>query len=148
MKGAKFMSTEDEVRKASKQFYGALNQMVSGNASALSDIWSHGQAVTTLHPISGRQVGWDEVRGSWEQVAQLASDGKVELKDQLIHVVGDAAYEVGIEDGEFKIAGQAINAHVRVTNIYQKEGGTWKIIHHHTDIEPSFVELLNKLQSK
>jgi ketosteroid isomerase-like protein len=91
------MATEDEVRNASTQFYAALNRMLNGDAQPLSDIWSHGQAVTTMHPIGGRQVGWNEVRESWEQVAQGASDGKVELKDQLIRVLGDVAYEVGVE---------------------------------------------------
>jgi ketosteroid isomerase-like protein len=90
------MSTEDEIRKASAQFYAALNRMLNGDAQPLFDIWSHSPAVTTMHPIGGRQVGWNEVRESWEQVAQGASDGKVELKDQLIRVLGDVAYEVGL----------------------------------------------------
>jgi hypothetical protein len=67
------MSTEDDVRKASKQFYAGLNRMANGDAAPLADSWSHSAAVTTMHPIGGRQVGWDAVRGSFEQVAQLAS---------------------------------------------------------------------------
>ena len=85
------MSREDEIRKASAQFYVALNRMLNGDAQPLSDIWSHGPTVTTMHPIGGRQVGWNEVRESWEQVAQVASDGKVELKDQLISVFCEVA---------------------------------------------------------
>jgi hypothetical protein len=48
----------------------------------------------------------------------------------------------------FRIAGQKVTDQVRVTNIYQKEGGTWKIVHHHSDLSPAMVEILNKLQSK
>lgn len=33
--------------------------MANGDARPLSDIWSHGAAVTAMHPIGGRQVGWD-----------------------------------------------------------------------------------------
>jgi len=73
------MSTEDEVRKASEQFYAAVNRMVNGDAGPLADIWSHSAVVTTMHPIGGREVGWDKVRQSWEQVAQLASEGQVKL---------------------------------------------------------------------
>jgi len=58
------MSTEAEVRKASRQFYAGLNRMVNGDADPLADIWSHGAAVTAMHPIGGRQVGWDAVRAS------------------------------------------------------------------------------------
>src|ERR1700730_13947137 len=45
--------------------------MLNGDAGSLGDIWSHSETVTTLHPIGGREVGWDQVRGSWEQVAQV-----------------------------------------------------------------------------
>jgi len=140
------MTTEDEVRKASVQFYTALNRMLNGDAHPLSDIWSHDAAVTTMHPIGGRQTGWDEVWNSWEQVAKLASDGKVELKDQLIRVTADLAYEVGVEHAEFKLGGQKVVGQIRVTNIYQRESGTWKITHHHTDLVPAMVDILSRLQ--
>jgi ketosteroid isomerase-like protein len=140
------MSTEDEVRKASKQFYTALNRMVNGDAGPLADIWSHSAAVTAMHPIGGREVGWDAVRASFEQVAQLASDGKVEVKNQLIQVAGDVAYEVGIEHGQLKLAGHQVTIEHRVTNIYQREAGAWKMTHHHTDTSPAMLDVLSRLQ--
>jgi ketosteroid isomerase-like protein len=141
------MSTEDEVRTASNQFYAALNKMVKGSAQSLSDIWSHNSEVTTMHPIGGRQVGWKDVWATWDQTAQVASEGHVELRDQLIRVVGDMAYEIGVEKAGITIAGQKVTDQVRVTNIYQKEGGKWKIVHHHSDLSPAMVEILNKLQN-
>jgi hypothetical protein len=94
------MSTEDEVRKASEQFYAALNRMANGDARPLADIWSQGAGVTTMHPIGGREVGWDKVRASFAQVAEIASEGRIRLDDQLIRVVGDVAYELGSERGQ------------------------------------------------
>jgi len=141
------MSSEDEVRNASNQFYAALNKMVNGSSQSLSDIWSHSSAVTTMHPIGGRQVGWKDVWATWDQTAQVASEGQVKLQDQFIQVAGDMAYEIGVENAGFRIAGQKVTDKVRVTNIYQKEGGTWKIVHHHSDLSPSMVEVLNKLQN-
>jgi hypothetical protein len=140
------MSTEDEVRNASNNFYAALNKMVNGSSQPLADIWSHGSAVTTMHPIGGRQVGWKDVWETWAQTAQVASDGQVRLEDQFIRVVGDTAYEIGVENAGFRIAGEKVSDKVRVTNIYQKEGAAWKIIHHHADLSPSMVEILHKLQ--
>lgn len=136
----------DEVRKASEQFYAALNRLLNGDAGPMADIWSHSAAVTTMHPIGGREVGWDHVRGSWEQVAKLASDGKVGLKDQLIQVAGDVAYEEGFEHGQFKLAGQEITIENRVTNIYRREARAWKIVHHHVDISPAMLDVLGRLQ--
>jgi len=140
------MSAEDEVRNASSRFYAALNRMLNGDARPLSEVWSHGSGVTTMHPIGGRQVGWNEVRESWEQVARVSSDGKVLLADQLVRVAGDVAYEVGVEHAEFKLGGHEVSGQARVTNVYQREAGAWKIAHHHTDVVPAMVEVLGRLQ--
>ena len=141
------MSNEEEVRNASNKFYAALNKMVNGNSQSLSDIWLHDSAVTTMHPIGGRQVGWNEVWATWDQTAQVASEGQVKLQDQFIRVAGDMAYEVGVENAGFNLAGQKVTDQVRVTNVYQKEGGTWKIVHHHSDLSHAMVEVLHKLQN-
>ena len=142
------MSNVEEVREASKKFYESLNRMANGETNTFADVWSQNESATAMHPIGGRDVGWKEVENSFNQVAGVASDGKVELKDQLIRDLGDAAFEVGIEKAQFKVAGMEVKAEIRVTNIYQKENGSWKMVHHHTDIAPSMVEALQKLQQK
>jgi ketosteroid isomerase-like protein len=139
------VTTEDEVRDASSQFYAALNTMANGDAGPLGDIWSQSADVTTMHPIGGREVGWDAVKASWEGVAGVASDGKIELRDQLVRVAGDMAYEVGTEHGAFKVGGEDIAIEHRVTNVYQREGGVWKITHHHTDLSPAMMDVLSSL---
>jgi ketosteroid isomerase-like protein len=101
-----------------------------------------------MHPIGGRQVGWQQVGDSFDQVAQIASKGHVKLDDQFIQVNGDLAYELGVERGEATLAGQHVPFNHRVTNIYRREGGTWKIVHHHTDLSPAMLELLARLQAK
>ena len=141
------MSTEDEVRKASREFYAALSRMCNGDARSLADVWSHGTAVTAMHPIGGREVGWEAVKQSFGKVAELSSGGKVELKDQLIHVAGDVAYEVGVERGEIKLAGKQVNIDARVTNVYQRRNGAWKLVHHHTDTSAAMLDVLHGLQA-
>ena len=133
------MTTKGEIREVSTQFYAALKRMLNGDARALSDVWSHHSFVTAMHPLGGRQVGWAEVRKTWEQIAQRSSEGKVELKDQLICLAGEVAYEVGVEHVEAKLGGQIVAAKIRVTNIYQREAGAWKITHHHTDMSPALA---------
>jgi ketosteroid isomerase-like protein len=140
------MSKENKVREASAQFYAALNSMLNGDAGPLSDIWSHGRKVTTMHPIGGREVGWDEVEGPWAQVAGLSSAGQVELADQLIRVSGDMAYELGTERGQATMAGEQVSIEQRVTNIYRRKGGSWKIVHHHTDLSPEMMKVIARLQ--
>ena len=130
------MPAEDEVRHASERFYAALNSVLVGDAGPMAEVWSHTADVTTMHPIGGRQVGWDEVWASWRQVAQIASDGSVTLADRLIRVLGDGAYELGTERVDATLAGQPVRREVRVTNIYRREAGNWRIFHHHADTAP------------
>jgi ketosteroid isomerase-like protein len=139
---------ETEVRKASEQFYAALNRMANGDSRPLTDVWSHSATATAMHPIGGRMVGWDKVRQSFEQVAEIASGGKVTLAEQVIHVEGDLAYEVGVERGQGKFGGKQVHIEWRVTNIYRREAGAWKVVHHHTDVSPAMVEAVNRLAAK
>lgn len=142
------MSTEDDIRQASKRFYAALTRMANGDAGALADSWSHNTTVTALHPIGDRELGWDAVQTSFEQVAALATEGNIELKNQLIRVKGDLAYEIGKEHGDFKLGSDHVPIDQRVTNIYRKEAGRWKMVHHHADISQPMIDALNRIQSQ
>jgi len=142
------MSAEDEVRKASERFHVALNMMLNGDASQMAGIWSHSAAVTTMHPVGGREVGWDKVEGPWRELAKLASEGQAKLLDQVIHVAGDMGYEVGIEKGQVTLAGQRVPIEHRATNIYRREAGGWKIVHHHADVSQAMLDVLGRLQGK
>jgi ketosteroid isomerase-like protein len=141
------MSTEDDVRKASARFYSALNRMADGDASEMSHAWSHSETVTTMHPIGGEQIGWAAVKESFDQVGELAGSGHVEIADQIIHTGEDMAYELGTERGHMKLAGETVQIEQRVTNIYRREAGGWRMVHHHTDLSPAMLGILERLQA-
>lgn len=138
------MSTEDDVRAISDKFYSGLSRM---DVAALPEIWSHSDDVTTMHPMGGEQVGWEEVRASFEQAAGSMTDSHVELVDQRIYAGTDLAYETGIERGSAKLGGEPIEFEHRVTNVYRLEDGRWKMVHHHTDVSPGLVEMLQRRQA-
>lgn len=142
------MSAESEVRAASENFYSALNHMAKGDAGPMTEAWSHGATVTAMHPVGGRETGWDKVGASWGEFAKLASGGQVKLNDQQIHAAGDMAYESGTEKGHITMAGDKVDFEHRVTNVYRRHEGTWKIVHHHADLSPAMIEILGKLQAK
>jgi len=123
------VSIEAELHKASEQNYAAMNRMLHGDAAPLADIWSHGAAVSTMHPIGGRQVGWENVRESFAQVAEIVSNGQVALRDQIVNVAGDMACELGVEQGQFKPAGEQASIEHRVTKSIaaRRPDGGWSI---------------------
>jgi len=138
------MTDEQEVRATSEVFYAALNRMLAGDTSSLDEIWSHSSTVTTMHPIGGRQVGWEQVKQSFDEVARSSTGGHVELAEQLIRVAGDVAYELGVEHARFAIGGEPLSVNSRVTNIYLRESGAWKTVHHQGDKASSISDALNR----
>ena len=103
------MAVEDEIRQASEQFYGALNRMINGDPEPMMEVWSHGSDVTAMHPLGGRETGWEEVRASWEQVAQGFSGGQVSLEDLVVvPLADDVAYTLGTEHGQAKLGEETV----------------------------------------
>jgi ketosteroid isomerase-like protein len=137
----------DAVRDASDQFYGALDEMAKGDASSMADVWSHEDHVTTMHPIGGREEGWDAVKASWEGVASMSEGGEVTRTDQLIRVTGDLAYELCTESASMTIAGDQLSLEGRATNVYRKKNGEWNVVHHHADLHAAFAEMIANMGS-
>jgi len=128
------MALEDEIRQASEHFYAALTRAINGDPGPIMEVWSHGSDVTAMHPPGGRETGWEEVRASWEVAAQGMADGQVHLDDLLVVPLSDdVAYTLGTEHGQLKVGAETLGIDQRVTNIYRREEGEWKMVHHHTD---------------
>ncbi len=143
------MLVEDEVRQASEQYYAALTSLLNGDARPLMQIWSHSPDVTAMNPYGGREVGWEQLQPIFERVAQMCvgSQARVWLKDPLIRVGGDLAYEIGIESGEGILMGKPTIISHRVTNIYRREACGWKMVHRHTDLNLAEQEVSTQLHS-
>ena len=139
------MALEDEIRQASEQFYAAINRTINGDSGPMMEVWSHGSDVTALHPLGGRETGWREVRASWEQVAQEFSDGQVSIEDLVVvPLTADVAYTLGTEHGQATLGDETVSIDWRVTNIYRREEGEWKMVLHHTDVSPALVKALER----
>lgn len=143
------MAVEDEVRKASDQFYTALSQMLSkGDAAPVTAVWSQRQQGSTMHPLGGREVGRDQILAAWEQAGPAFSGGRATVDDLVVvPLTEDVAYTIGTERFEGKLGGESIRGEWRATNIYGREDGGWKIVHHHTDASPELQELIRRLQA-
>ena len=131
------MADQDEVLKASDRFYSALDRLTNGDASAMADVWSHRGDVTAMHAFGGRQSGWDDVWSTWEQMSRSVTQGRVRVTQQQLRVLGDVAYTTGIEQVEVAVNERDLRFETRVTNIFRREGGDWKLVHHHADASPA-----------
>lgn len=126
----------DEVRAAHEQFYRALNKTLNGDASSMAEIWARDETVSTTHPIGYWAQGWEEVKATWEEIAEVTSDGHIRLEGLQIILMGEVAYTIGVERGPCRLMGKMIQFDMKSTNIYRKIDGRWKIVHHHPDKVP------------
>ena len=133
---------EQELRQASNGFYAALREVVAGDASAMDGIWSHDPAVVTMHPLGGRQEGWDQIRASWGMVSGIGQKVDIDLHDATYFVAGNIGIVTGFERGDLNFGGRHLDYSARVTNVFCYEGGAWKAALHHVDESPALIGLL------
>ena len=139
------MTNLDEIRRASAKFYNAINSMANGDDTPMQDAWIKGDDVTAQHPIGGRDTGFETVMASFSKVAENAGGGDIRLENQFIHAGSEMAIETGTEIGTLVIAGQEARINQRVSNVYQRQGGEWKLAHHHTDLSSDMLEIVERL---
>ncbi len=129
-----------DVRNATWAFYLALNEVFVGNVEPMEAVWSHEPDVSQLGPMGGRLVGWDAVGADWRRVGGLKLGGKV-VAENAMFVAGpcmgsSVTEEVGQNIGA---DGKPIEVRFRATNIFRKEKGGWKMVHHHTDLSQGLI---------
>jgi ketosteroid isomerase-like protein len=100
---------------------------------------SSAQDSVTVFGASGvSKSGWDEVSQTFHWLASRFPDCTTQSFDLLAAgVSGDLAYTVGLEHAAHSRDDVPEGPYtVRVTHIYRREDGEWKIVHRHGDRTP------------
>jgi ketosteroid isomerase-like protein len=131
---AETMNTKD-VLTANNALYSSLNAMFEGDFGPISNVWSHSDSITYMGPFGGKLVGWEAVGADFKQVTDMKIGGSIRPEGVSVHVGEGMAYVACTEVGEnIGPDGKPVQVRHRATNVFQLEGGVWKLIHHHTDI--------------
>jgi ketosteroid isomerase-like protein len=106
-----------------------------GDPDPRMQLWSHQDPVTVLGAFGVAASGWKEVSETFRWVASQFSGGEeFQLEVIAAGVSGDLAYTVGYEHSVVsRGGGPAKPNHLRVTHVYRRENGEWKIVHRHGD---------------
>jgi ketosteroid isomerase-like protein len=99
-------------------------------------LWSHHDPVTLFGAaLSGS--GWQQLSADFAAVASWFSDSeKYDVEVVAAGASGDLAYLVAYEHNIVKVKGQSRTYSLRVTHVYRREDGQWKIVHRHADTPP------------
>ena len=123
-----------DINEAVDQFYKALNAIIAGDIEPMKEIWSHADDVTYLDPSGAFLVSWNDVLASWQKQADLNIGGDVHPENLHLIEVDNPAVTHNYEIGTSRLRGDNEPVNIRVTNVFRKEDGRWKIISHHTDL--------------
>ncbi|MBI4401755.1 MAG: nuclear transport factor 2 family protein [Nitrospirae bacterium] len=118
----------EEVTQANQQFYEAFESLDVGR---MDQIWVQQEYVTCIHPGWGLRVGWPAVRDSWVLIFNNTFSMKFELTEIQIQVAGDMAWVICTENITSQQGETVQESRVLATNLYERVGDRWKIIHHH-----------------
>jgi ketosteroid isomerase-like protein len=103
------------------------------------ELWSRHDPVTLFGAWGPCKSGWDELARIFRWVASRFSNvSEFRYDVEVAEVSGDLAYTVGYERFKASIDGGPVEPRtVRVTHVYRREDGEWKIVHRHGDFAPT-----------
>jgi ketosteroid isomerase-like protein len=109
--------------------------MHSGDTSSWIGAWSHDEPVTVFGAGVRGRSGWQNVHRTITWVAgAFASCETYEYELVAADVHGDLAYTCGFERyTATRPTGEEVTNELRVTQIYRREDGAWRIVHRHGD---------------
>jgi ketosteroid isomerase-like protein len=110
----------------------------SGDPTFFVEQLSTHEPVTLFPASQPGQLGWAGVSQAIRRVASVyASSDVVEFQVVAAGLSGDLAYLVGYERAVSSIEGGAAeDLSLRVTHVYRRETGEWKLVHRHADPGP------------
>jgi ketosteroid isomerase-like protein len=117
-------------------YHKSVEAFIQGDANVQKPLWSSRDDVTLSNPLGPPAKGFDEVCQVIDRASVQISEGEGYTYDNIAFVeTADLAYEVGIERNRAKLgdAAEKVPISLRVTTIFRREDGEWKIVHRHAD---------------
>ena len=114
----------------------AWQVFVTGDAGPAMLLFSRRDDVTLANPWGPAAIGWPDVSNTLQAAAGRFRNGRVAAFDiRSRFVSGDLAWCHEIERGQAMLGGRAELEEfvLRVTSIYRREDGQWRIVLRHAD---------------
>jgi ketosteroid isomerase-like protein len=109
-----------------------------GDPGPFKALWSRGDDISLFGAFGPCKKGWHQVGKTVDWVAGRYREGVVTSEYEVVHEGADLAYTVGYEIGDVVLDGAPITRQrLRVTQIYRREDGEWRLVHRHGDFAPA-----------
>jgi ketosteroid isomerase-like protein len=119
-----------------EEYHRAGLEITNGNPDVYKALYSRSDDVTLANPFGPPARGWSEVSVTLDGAAANYRDGEVVGFENVSTVITpDLAYTVEVESYRARVGGaEELNpVSIRVTTVFRREDGVWKVIHRHAD---------------
>jgi len=123
----------------SERQHEAEEALVRGDVGPRLQMWSHNDPVSLFAAVGPSKTGWDELEPTFRSVAARLSGGhEVSYEIMSFDVSADMAWTAGFARFTFSMDGGPLARYtLRVTHVYRREAGVWKVVHEHSNFEPA-----------
>ncbi len=126
----------DDLAQVIEQYHRAVDAFVRGDTEPQKPLWSRRDDVTLANPLGPPARGWPQVEATLERTAAQVREGEPQARERISAVAtAELAYIVELERGRLKAAGadEFASVSLRVTAIFRREEGEWRLVHRHAD---------------
>ncbi len=129
---------EAEFQETLARMDGALRAMWSGDPEPLIELCERSDEVTLFGALGPVEHGWRAATDTFRWVGgKFSVGGPATIEHLAVAQSGDLAYTAGFERRTTSIDGGPGEENVlRVTHIYRRSGGQWRLLHRHADLPP------------
>jgi ketosteroid isomerase-like protein len=126
---------DDDIQHAIERTRAAVAAFANGRTDLWVKVCSHRSDVTLFGGWGGHERGWQQLEPRYQWAAGRFAGAEVSFEDLACSASGDLAYTVWIERLQAQLVGVADPSPValRVTHVYRREDGTWRLVHRHAD---------------
>jgi ketosteroid isomerase-like protein len=129
------MGSDEELQQAVEAVYATFGAFGAGDAAPFAALWSRRDDVTLFGGWGAYERAWATVGPRLDWAAGRFAGGHFTYEPLGAGISGDLGYAIGLEHGEARLAGRDAPSPLvlRVTHLFRREDGAWKIIHRHAD---------------
>jgi ketosteroid isomerase-like protein len=111
-------------------------EITRGNPDVYKSLWSRRDDVTLANPFGPPVRGFEEVSARLDLAASNFRGGRDwDFENISTVITPELAYTVEIERSRIRVGGsdELTAVAIRVTTVFRREDGTWKVTHRHAD---------------
>ena len=126
-----------DIDQTIEQYHAGLREFIQGNHEALWAMYSRWQDAFLCNPFVPFARGPQQIEEAMKIAASHWGGGRVDFENMVKHETAELVYTVEQERFTATLDGKDRSGTLRVTSIFRREDGVWRVVHRHADPIPT-----------